>query len=120
MARPRASAVPPAVDQRREKRLPFFALWFERWKRDLKKVTVVNKSSHGSVQEEEVPRPGQRLVSSTVAHIPLQGQPNHEPDNPSDDEPAKYQLTQGGLAFGTDVSRDTRNGKRPDISSLDQ
>jgi len=51
MGRLRATTVPPTV----EKRLPFFVLWFERWKRDLKKVTVVSKRRGGSVQKEEVP-----------------------------------------------------------------
>jgi hypothetical protein len=61
MGRPRATTVPPTV----EKRLPFFVLWFQRWKRDcdLKKVTVVSKRSGGRVQKEEVPRPGRAGAS---------------------------------------------------------
>jgi len=54
MGRLRATIVPPTV----EKRLPFFVLWFECWKRDLKKVAVVGERGAGSVQGEEAPRTG--------------------------------------------------------------
>jgi len=52
MGRPRATTIPLAINQLRQKRLPFFRLWFERWKRDLKKVTVVREPSGRSIQEE--------------------------------------------------------------------
>jgi len=37
---PGRGAVPVAVDQILEKRLPFFVLWFERWKRDCRLRTL--------------------------------------------------------------------------------
>jgi len=33
-SRPRTTAIPGTVDRLPEKRLPFFVLWFERWKRE--------------------------------------------------------------------------------------